>query len=150
MLAMQTACRAPAPARDDGWVDEVARRIPFCSSTHASDGLEAVLDALLANLPASDVDKLADGVQVAMRPRLYAIRASKDVSDAARDESLVTAVSARLPPRFPYHACLVTRVVLQVIAAHADRDVVSRIIAATPTRWRKLWPHSSWSHVAHA
>jgi uncharacterized protein (DUF2267 family) len=150
MLALQTACRARAPARDDGWVADVARRIPFCSSTHASNALDAVLGALLANLPASDIDKLADGVGVVMRPRLDAIRASKNVSDIAHDESLVTAVSARLPPRFPHHACLVTRVVLQVIAGHADRDVVSRIIASTPSRWRKLWPQSSWSHVAHA
>jgi uncharacterized protein (DUF2267 family) len=150
MLALQTDCRARASAGDDAWVVDVARRIPFCSPMQASDAIEAVLEALLANLPASDVDRLVDGVGAAMRPRLDAMRVSKEVLDTERDDSLVTAVSARLPPRFPHHACLVTRVVLQVIAAHADRDIVSRVIAATPSRWRKLWPQSSWSHIAHA
>jgi uncharacterized protein (DUF2267 family) len=143
MLAAQMSSHATAAAPPDAWTAELQHRIPNLTADQAAHAARSVLAALADNLLDGDVAALADGMNAVMRPGLDAILARRGGGTSTRYESLVMAVSARLPRFFPHHACLVTRIVLEIIADVATQEAVNRVLAATPPRWRKLWPKSS-------
>ena len=149
MLATQMPSR-PEACLPDAWTLEMGRRIPHLSPAQAALAARAVLEALVDNLPQEDAIALAAGMNPGMRSGLEEILPTRGSAPAVQGDSLVMSVAARLPRFFPHHACLLTRIVLEIITECSAHSAVARVQAATPARWRKLWPKPSLHSVAEA
>jgi hypothetical protein len=150
VLAQLTLQEEHPSIRPDAWAAEVARRLPHATFTQGAEAARAVLMALVDNLAKTEALALVAGIDPVMRPRLKIIVEARDDREPVADESLVGAVSMRLPRHFPHHACMVVRVVLAIIAETSTPAAVSSVVAATPPRWRKLWPQSDRRTDAYA
>jgi uncharacterized protein (DUF2267 family) len=150
MLAVQISSPAHACSPPDAWAAEMGRRIPHLSADQAAQAVRSVLEALIENLQEDDILALVAGMNPDMRPGLEGMLSARHPGPLVQQDSLVMAVSARLPRFFPHHACLVTRVVLEIIADCSTQEAVRSIQAAAPPRWRKLWPKSSLCSMVQA
>lgn len=96
--------------------------------------------------------RLAARLDDDLKPAFLATVETSDGDLGEAGASLVMAVAARLPGRFPAHACLVVRVVLAELSRQVGPDTAQRLLCDMPDRMRKLWPASVWkgSDAAHA